>query len=478
MGIRPEGPKRDTPCPTPLCTSLSSSIARSSCSRPPSTVPAPCSSTPPSASAATPRRSSQRFPDLRYVGLDRDRDALALSAERLAPFAGPHPARPFRLRPHRGGAGRALDSGNCGRALRSRRLVDAARPRRAGLLLFEGRPARHADGRYGPADRGTGARRVRRVRAAADLLPVRRGEARPAVRPTRSSRDARRHPSRRRRSSSRSSTPRRRRRCDAPGIRRSGSSRPCASRSTRSSHRSSGRSRPRSTRSRSAGRIVVLAYQSLEDRIVKRELAARSASTAPRGLPVELPQHRPEFRLLVRGAELASDAEKAENPRATPVRLRAAEKLWDPADGATRRRGSVQRGTEEDGSMTATRKPRDRASAAPVADARAPATSPPRDRADPRTAPRPAAPRARRRHGRRDRRHPAGAAAAELRAGRRGVSDLRICRPISASCFVRSRRSTSASSCSARPRTSRQTPRRSGWSRAATRSSSTSRPGE
>jgi len=75
------------------------------------------------------------------------------------------------------------------------------------------------------------------------------------------------------------------------------------------------------------GRIVVLAYQSLEDRIVKRELAARSGSTAPAGLPVELPEHRPEFRLLVRGAELADDAERSRNPRATPVRLRAAERL-------------------------------------------------------------------------------------------------------------------------------------------------------
>jgi 16S rRNA (cytosine1402-N4)-methyltransferase len=75
------------------------------------------------------------------------------------------------------------------------------------------------------------------------------------------------------------------------------------------------------------GRIVVLAYQSLEDRIVKRTLAARSASTAPRGLPVELPQHRPEFALLVRGAELASDDEKVRNPRSAPVRLRAAERL-------------------------------------------------------------------------------------------------------------------------------------------------------
>jgi 16S rRNA (cytosine1402-N4)-methyltransferase len=75
------------------------------------------------------------------------------------------------------------------------------------------------------------------------------------------------------------------------------------------------------------GRIVVLAYQSLEDRIVKHVLAAASSSTAPRGLPVELPEHRPELKLLVRGAELASDDEKAQNPRATPVRLRAAERV-------------------------------------------------------------------------------------------------------------------------------------------------------
>jgi 16S rRNA (cytosine1402-N4)-methyltransferase len=75
------------------------------------------------------------------------------------------------------------------------------------------------------------------------------------------------------------------------------------------------------------GRIVVLAYQSLEDRIVKRALVAASSSTAPAGLPVELPEHRPELKLLVRGAELASEEEKAENPRATPVRLRAAERV-------------------------------------------------------------------------------------------------------------------------------------------------------
>ncbi|WP_375384561.1 16S rRNA (cytosine(1402)-N(4))-methyltransferase RsmH [uncultured Microbacterium sp.] len=75
------------------------------------------------------------------------------------------------------------------------------------------------------------------------------------------------------------------------------------------------------------GRIVVMSYQSLEDRLVKRVLADATASTAPVGLPVELPEHAPRFRLLVKGAEQASDDEMARNPRATPVRLRAAERL-------------------------------------------------------------------------------------------------------------------------------------------------------
>ena len=89
---------------------------------------------------------------------------------------------------------------------------------------------------------------------------------------------------------------------------------------------------------RVGGRIVILSYQSLEDRLVKRELQRRSSSTAPQGLPIELPEHSPELRLLVKGAGRASDEEITENPRATPVRLRAAERLrLIPATSATRR---------------------------------------------------------------------------------------------------------------------------------------------
>ena len=79
------------------------------------------------------------------------------------------------------------------------------------------------------------------------------------------------------------------------------------------------------------GRIVVMSYQSLEDRIVKQLLVAGAASTAPVGFPVELEQHKPEFRLLTRGTELASEDEKLRNPRSTPVRLRAAERIRNVA---------------------------------------------------------------------------------------------------------------------------------------------------
>lgn len=82
---------------------------------------------------------------------------------------------------------------------------------------------------------------------------------------------------------------------------------------------------------RVGGRVVVLAYHSLEDRIVKRVLAAGSANRTPPGLPIELPGSGPELRLLTRGAELPSPTETAANPRAASVRLRAAERIRELA---------------------------------------------------------------------------------------------------------------------------------------------------
>ncbi|BBY20029.1 ribosomal RNA small subunit methyltransferase H [Mycobacterium stomatepiae] len=76
-----------------------------------------------------------------------------------------------------------------------------------------------------------------------------------------------------------------------------------------------------------AGRIVVMAYQSLEDRIVKREFADAVASRTPVDLPFELPGRGPRFRSLTRGAERADADDIERNPRSTAVRLRALQRL-------------------------------------------------------------------------------------------------------------------------------------------------------
>jgi len=80
-----------------------------------------------------------------------------------------------------------------------------------------------------------------------------------------------------------------------------------------------------------AGRIVVMSYQSLEDRIVKRAIAPLTVSTSPLDLPVELAGHEPEFAWLTRGAELAGDQEIQANPRAASARLRAAQRIREAA---------------------------------------------------------------------------------------------------------------------------------------------------
>jgi 16S rRNA (cytosine1402-N4)-methyltransferase len=89
---------------------------------------------------------------------------------------------------------------------------------------------------------------------------------------------------------------------------------------------------------RVGGRIVALAYHSLEDRIVKQAMAARARSTAPVDLPFEPPGSAPTLRLLTRGAEQATPAEVAANPRAASVRLRAAERMDHRTRPAARER--------------------------------------------------------------------------------------------------------------------------------------------
>lgn len=80
-------------------------------------------------------------------------------------------------------------------------------------------------------------------------------------------------------------------------------------------------------RCRIGGRIVVEAYQSQEDRFVKRMFADITTVDAPKDLPVLPADLQAEFKLLTRGAELAPDSEINDNPRAKPVRLRAVERI-------------------------------------------------------------------------------------------------------------------------------------------------------
>jgi len=79
------------------------------------------------------------------------------------------------------------------------------------------------------------------------------------------------------------------------------------------------------------GRIVVLSYHSLEDRLVKQALTARARTTSPPDLPVVAAQDQAELRLLTRGAERGTPAETSVNPRSASVRLRAAERVREVA---------------------------------------------------------------------------------------------------------------------------------------------------
>jgi 16S rRNA (cytosine1402-N4)-methyltransferase len=79
---------------------------------------------------------------------------------------------------------------------------------------------------------------------------------------------------------------------------------------------------------RPGGRLVVLSYHSLEDRIVKRFIAAeRRGCICPPELPICVCGRNPRLRLLTRRSITPSTAEIVANPRARSARLRAAERL-------------------------------------------------------------------------------------------------------------------------------------------------------
>lgn len=75
------------------------------------------------------------------------------------------------------------------------------------------------------------------------------------------------------------------------------------------------------------GRLVVMSYQSLEDRIVKHAFVDRTTLRVPADLPVIPADAQPHFTLITRGSEAPTDTEIAENPRAASARLRCIERV-------------------------------------------------------------------------------------------------------------------------------------------------------
>lgn len=75
------------------------------------------------------------------------------------------------------------------------------------------------------------------------------------------------------------------------------------------------------------GRVVVMSFQSLEDKIVKEFFVEASTSKSPRNLPMDLPEFAAKFSLVIKASEKASESEQEENPRSSSVRLRAIERV-------------------------------------------------------------------------------------------------------------------------------------------------------
>jgi len=81
---------------------------------------------------------------------------------------------------------------------------------------------------------------------------------------------------------------------------------------------------------RPGGRLAVISFHSLEDRMVKRFFAAQARGcTCPPELPVCVCGNEPSMRLLTRKAVRPSPQETAENPRSASAKLRAAVKVGD-----------------------------------------------------------------------------------------------------------------------------------------------------
>ena len=271
--------------------------------------------------------------DCKVIAIDRDPEAFRLSAALVERYPGRLVTVHAPLQRDAGHRRPRSGRRRHGRRARSRRFLDADRRGRARLLVHEGRSARYADGAAGARPRAISSTRCPRE----SLLRSSAGSARSGARaPSRG-------PSWRtvatRRSQPPGSSPRSWRAYLAgsatrPSIRRRGPSRRSGSISTMSSASSRTGLAAAERLLKAGGRLVVVTFHSLEDRIAKRFFASRSAPPprASRHLPEsETEAFAPSFRLLNRRPVEPNQREISANPRARSARLRAAERTASPA---------------------------------------------------------------------------------------------------------------------------------------------------
>ena len=255
---------------------------------------------------------------------------------------------------------------------RPRRLVDAARPARARLLVRGRRAARHAHGSHRRADRARDRQRGRRARARRRLPPLRRGAVRAADR-------ARHRPPPRQAAVRAHGRPRRDDQAGDPAPARFGEGHPAkrvfqALRIDVNDELGSlERALPAALQIlRPGGRLAVISFHSLEDRIVKRFLRSQEhGCTCPPDFPLCVCGAQPALRAVPRRAIRPSPAEVARNPRAQSARLRVGIKVmtsWfseavaTPAPRTrTRHRRSPSRRRPRSRGPKAKRRPRTRA---------------------------------------------------------------------------------------------------------------------
>ncbi|MBR7146824.1 MAG: 16S rRNA (cytosine(1402)-N(4))-methyltransferase, partial [Oscillospiraceae bacterium] len=75
------------------------------------------------------------------------------------------------------------------------------------------------------------------------------------------------------------------------------------------------------------GRLAVITFHSLEDRIIKKEMQALATGcTCPPNFPVCVCGNKPKLKLITKKPIISGDKELEENPRARSAKLRVAEK--------------------------------------------------------------------------------------------------------------------------------------------------------